>query len=335
MYDLEHYPAMMDLLFKNFPQYLRRNGAIAMSCLSSRSCNDASIGPLLLVSKSCPLSLTFIYRLVCLIHAIEPKRLPALSKHTIEGVFSNAYMFQIEMRNHHMVELFDFISNLCEQRRPEGDKRHIVVINLIDKMKPGTVLGIKSILTRFSTSAIFILRNDACVYIAESIKSIVQQIPLVFDYLSEFKTDFERVASIKLPLIEYCNDPMDYCIMAESPGTKFDALQTFVGAHMNKLNNAIDQPLDVYSKVLRDFCIKIGAACVPISAIAIEILKWFRLLEESKRENKIQNNGKSNMTEILHILAEMEHGAAIVTKPLFVLEQKMNELIHYINGRPV
>ena len=321
MYGLKYYQIMMELLKNGFESYLK-HGQLAMAYLN----NWNDMPPILLVCKSCPLSLTFIHLLVSKVHGLDDANILPLTNIGIEGVSSNPYMFQIEMRNHHVPELFDFVINLCQQQRPTGQNlRHIVVINMIDKMKPATALGLKSILTRFSCAAHFILRNDTGFYVSESVRVVVQPIKLML-HAPSFQTDFYAAISCSLPLgqTDY-NDPMAMCIAAEAASTcpllQFNAVQVFVCNHMDKLLATADKSLDTFGKHLRDFCIKIGAAGVPIATIAFEILKWTRLKTDTDCAS----------VAILHILAEMDHGAAIVSKPLFILESCVNEIVHYIN----
>jgi hypothetical protein len=304
--DLQHYETMLHVLDSKIESYVA--DPLARAFLSSSTIDD--LPPLLLKSSSCPMSLCFIRRMCKIAHGgKEP--LPLLELQ--EGVLSNVYMFHVNLSNQHSFDMFEFVTNSVQQKRPCGDaSRHIVVFNIVDKLRHAVCLGIKSIVSKWSSNALFIIRNDGG-YFLPLVVTAMFQIVRVSTSCCSFAKDFEHaLGGKKLPLVD--KDPMNMCIALEGVAP-FDALQRYVYMTMDKLGANVDKPINVYGKLLRDFCVRIGASCVPVATIAMHILE-----KETNVEYK---------QELVSILARMEHGCAIVSKPIFTLELEIDRIVRY------
>lgn len=304
MYNLEYYDVMMELLADNFTSYLKFP-------LAKNLVVTDDFPNMILCCKSCPVSLTFIRRVIATLNKIAIDRVPKLvpvneSTAGVAGITSNPYMFHINISNHTST---DFIMNICEQKHVQAGKRHVIVFNIVDSLKNGMVLSIKSIMNKYIDNVMFIVRNDENFLIDPLILHSGVRINLAID-CAMFARDFDRAIGSPFksdPTME----PMNICIAAQIPqGQCIDVLGAFVAHHMNNLVVLFDQDIDVYGKALRDFCIKIGAAGVPISTVCMHIIEWA--------------NGNP---EIMHLVALMDHAAACVKKPLFALEKYVDEII--------
>ena len=315
MVEIKHYNAMINLLYQDLPRYLKR-GELARAFMQDTDC----MPNINVLSKSCPLSLCFINRLVARMHSHRLGEFcggapppPLQQNASDEGIKSNAFMFQIDLRP----RLFDFVRNLCQQKRPDN-RRHVVVFTMTDKLKHATALGLKSIMSRFASNAVFILRNESGFHVPEVVQAVLQPVHLILDARA-FCVDFgSLIGNLDLNFnAQSFSDPMNICIAASAPpGVTFDGLERFVAESMRRLVElrGAGAPIDVYGRALRDFCIKIGAACIPIATVAAEILKW--------------SDGDGG--RLIHTLARMDHGAAVASKPIFVLEQAIDEVVNLI-----
>lgn len=303
--DLQYYDTMLQVLDSKIESYV--TDPLSRAFLSSSTIDD--LPPILLKSSSCPMSLCFIRRMGKIAHLKEP--LPLLELQ--EGVLSNVYMFHVNLSNQHSFDMFEFVTNSVQQKRPCGDaSRHIVVFNIVDKLRHAVCLGIKSIISKWSSNALFIIRNDGGYFLPLVVTAMFQTVRVSCS--SSFVEDFERaLGGKKLPLVD--QDPMNMCIALEGVAP-FDALQNYVYMTIDKLVANVDKPINVYGKLLRDFCVRIGASCVPVSTIAMHILE-----KETNVENK---------QELVSILARMEHGCAIVSKPIFTLELEIDRIVRYL-----
>ncbi len=81
--------------------------------------------------------------------------------------------------------------------------------------------------------------------------------------------------------------------------------------------------LETYGKHVRNFCIKVGAACVPIAAVSKHILAWISISILIKPNEDLYVN-------VLHVLASMEHATKCVSKPLFALEHNIDLVLQMI-----
>lgn len=318
MYNLEYYDVMMELLADNLPRYLK-------SPLAKNLVVTGDFPNMILCCKSCPVSLTFIRRVVAMLNGMVGKK-DVSNIHKLvtiaEGVSSNAYMFHINISNHTCV---DFIINICEQKQIRaGDyKRHVIVLNIVDTLKNGITLSIKSIMNKYVDNAMFIVRNDENFLIDSLIVNSGQRINLTIDN-EMFVRDFERATGISVDGRFFEMEPMNVCIAAQIPaGGLHDVLGEFVAHHLSNMVLLYDQDIDVYGKALRDFCIKIGASGVQISTVCMQVLKWTRCIDGiDASSNAIEENA-----QMMHLIASMDHAAACVKKPLFALEKYVDDIV--------
>jgi hypothetical protein len=213
------------------------------------------------------------------------------------------------------------IVNICQQKTVLGGKRHVIVMNIVDKLKSNIALAIKSIINKYTNNALFIVRNDNGVHIDEHLVASCLTVRLVFDH-ELFAADFANATGKKITTF---TDPMNMCIALDLPaGADLDPLQHFVSHHMTHMLNLLakgDTTVDTYGKALRDFCIKVGASCIPIATLGHCILAW------------LEKRGNVDVSDYVGSVAQMEHMTKCVTKPLFALELKIDEIVQRLHSK--
>jgi hypothetical protein len=296
MNQLKYYPEMMQVLETNLPRYLFSN--VSRSILD---CQLETLTPILLVGSSHQVSFTFINRLICKQNNIE--KVPSLDV-IQEHVKENAYMFCIDMIS--LVQV-DFIYNICQQKSHVG--KHVIVMNIVDQIKPNFALAIKSIINQCIESCVFILVNNKGVNVSSALKEICLVASLKIDH-DMFTNDFFRLINMDVCVFNQ-TDPLNICMLAEHPNVSIDYLEKFVKLNMD--NIIACKTLESYGKSLRIFCIKIGASAIPISNVVIEIINYI---------------GPRMNAEIMQLLTDMEYETKKTNKYLFALEYKIDCVVN-------
>jgi len=235
-------------------------------------------------------------------------------------------MFHVDVSNNIIKDVSDFVLNTCQQKAVNGGGRHLIVINIVDKLKTNVALAIKSIINKYTNNALFIIRNDNGHYIDQHIFTSCQIVRLTINH-ELFHSDFRKAIGLEeTATTSGYTDPMNMCIAFEYQAD-VDPLSTFVNHHMDNLINTLSNPtstVDTYGKALREYCIKVGASCISIATLGHYMITWMQ-------NNSVIDNELA--TDIIHEIAMMEHMTKCVTKPLFALEHHVDEIIQKIYKR--
>ena len=155
----------------------------------------------------------------------------------------------------------------------------------------------------------FIVSSCGC-FVDARIRNMCIMVNLEFD-IRKLIGEVEKNESI----IKQCEgDPVNAMLLlhvdrlGDSCGA-ISSLGAFVCKYITNLEKIQNGNMLEYSKVLREFCIRLGAACVPIHVVAKEILQIYKSYE------------------IISLLAEMEHCCVTTSKNLFALQYYIDLII--------
>jgi hypothetical protein len=261
-------------------------------------------------------------------------------------------MFHIDASNQHPRDIYEFVTSVCQQKsvhikNGKSNSRHLIVINIVDNLKKNVALGIKAMMNKYIANAIFVIRNDGGFHIDEHLINSCQQVRLCIDH-DLFAADFilkvnnhDDVNMNQLVLSDL-TDPMNMCIALECGNYKhIDPLMNFVFHHMDTMFESLINPtstLETYGKHVRNFCIKVGAACLSIAIVCRHVMAWTMtstttctMNNKGHGQDQGQGQGQDELfRKVLHMLAEMEHATKCVSKPLFTLEHNIDGILQLI-----
>ena len=229
----------------------------------------------------------------------------------IPFIKGNTLCFQIDICNSNIHDCVAFIKSTCTQKSMIGS-RHVVILNIVDALKRNPSLAIKSIIEFFSFNAFFIVSSCGC-FVDARIRNMCTLVNLEFDIRKLIgeqnesiikQSEGDPVNAMLLLHVDRLGDPCSLAAFVRKYITNLEKIQKIQNGNMLE-----------YSKVLREFCIRLGAACVPIHVVAKEILKIY------------------DSYDIISLLAEMEHCCVTTSKNLFALQYYIDLIIRTKNEK--
>ena len=227
----------------------------------------------------------------------------------------NAIMFKIDVCNGNIHESIKFIQGILRQRSLLGP-RHVVAINIVDVLKHNPMLAIKSVLDE-SENVFFIVTGSSSCFIDQRILHVCTQIRMDFD-IERFKFNLNN-GTVGTVGTVVSSDPLDIILLYYSASPfESTSLEKFIHKNLANLSQLLKKDKTtvlVYGKALRDFCIRIGASCVPISTVCHHILSFM----------------PSQSPFLLDLVAEMDNMCALASKHIFALEYFMDLIVKKLN----
>ena len=337
---LQYYSRVKKLTEERYVDDLRPS---AKTLLSTATISD--LPHLLLYGKSGMINNMYLRQLLCKFHNCT---LEDIDKHKTKQTYETSvqqvktlleydhhhFFFEIDISSIHTsaerIALCDLIRSLADHT-PLLNKRTVIILRNVEALNDNVDYALKNILERFSISTWFILTALSVSYVATTIKSRCMQMNINLKETALFRqlVDACRPELLEDPtaLLDIIritdNDPVNLIMLLELPsptlyhGHLFGYMEAKLTEMCQLLKNK-DTTLTLYSKLLRETCIRLTAAGIPINVLCKHIIEFCK----QKYPRKLQ--------WAVHHLADMEHSTHIVNKTIFVLEQFVDIFVHEI-----
>ena len=279
-------------------------------------------------------------------------QLPGLST-TVEGVRSCPSHFEVIIHNGNLIEATDYCATVCkvgpmnQNKNKNQNQRHTFLIYITSPLGKGRAACLRALLLDHPLNAWFIVIANPDTPVSAAIIETCSVINLC-------KFDLDRFASDRnLGVVEgKGKDPLDLLIAANrksaaeraTEGATDSMLDTFVRARFNSMlqsfiatglcfkgGKGCKECKDPYQEQLKDFCIRIGASCIPIKRLGFSILSSFSFSFSQTDSSKEKENEKEDLhIQLLHLVTKMEHMCRISSKQIFALEFYIDACIRCI-----
>jgi len=226
----------------------------------------------------------------------------------------------------------DFIKDIVQQKNINFDK-HVIIIHNIDIFTIASLNALKKIMETYYENVYFIF---TCKKLSSTLQSVlVSSCYIVKNYINVrdlcqdfihhyFKVDFSDIQNVKR--LECVIEKGNYDIINVILLWNVPYIEMFRGnltVFLEKLLLMIlEQPTQnnterfVLDLEIRNICIKLGAACIPLSQIAKHVIRFTVYRKPSC------------IYEIVKLSAEIESIVKISNKELFVFEDYFHKISH-------
>ena len=219
----------------------------------------------------------------------------SLQHEPIQDFYYNNYYFIIKFGD------VETVKAIVEQKCVSGDK-HIIVLNIVEKLRSSVTLAMRSIINKYSHTAMYILINNTEYTLPRQIQELFFNVSIKFD-IDKFclEEGYDKIDK----------DPLN-SILLKTAGdiTIKNHLEDFI---INKLTLLHEQSKlnkkNLFFQELHKFVLNLIAGAIPINILAITILKW-----------------KSNPGVVKH-LADLDHKFKCSNKGLFAMEYYLQNII--------
>jgi len=250
-------------------------------------------------------------------------------KQTFIQYRSGSFYTEIDMDHADKFLLSELIKSIADHKG-FGQKRHIIILNRIERMPEHMESALRNILENFTKNTLFVIVANETGRLNETIKSrcMIVNCNINMDKICRL---FLESIDIKLldsfvndpvgrrRVLMHCdNDPINLAILCEldNPMQYKGHLYCLIDSGINAMIVSYKkQDLLEYSQRLRDFAIKIGAACVPIKDVAVQLLEYAHVYWYEK------------IPDVVECLTDMEHASNLVNKHIFVLENYIDKIV--------
>jgi hypothetical protein len=260
---------------------------------------------------------------------------PSYQTTSVEGVRSCASHFEVIIHNGNLIEATEYCAGICKVGSCyyRSENRHTFLIYIMSPLGKGRAACLRALLLDHQANAWFVVISNPDTPVCTAIRETCTVINLC-------KFDLERFAIDRNLLLGGSRDPLDLLISAQREAGKekeVAMLDAFVRARFNAMLNswnskAKDREKEPYQEQLKDFCVRIGASCIPIKRLGFSILSSYLHCLASKEENGKEEKDKQH--ELLHLVTKMEHMCRISSKQIFALEYYIDACIRCIAFSP-
>lgn len=346
---LPNYTQARDIIQRNFTNDLRDTAKL----LLFKTWDDTNDMPALIIyGKSPIINQLYVKKLLanyyeCSFAEIDKNKTKAVYESSIQGsktsieYFHHMYYFEIDFNtistSSDRIAICELIKSLADHK-PFEKKRTVIILRNIENLNDTLAYALRNMFEKYSSTIWFILISCSLSYVSGGIKSRCALInvnlcgnTVYHEILAACRNDLVSDPSALPEIVRLAdNDPINFFLLLELPTpTLYQGhLYGFLDTRMNELVNALDanninnKKSDVsfsdYSKNLRETCIKLTAAGIPVDKICKCLIRYCK-----------QRNPKCLQWVIGH-LTNMEYQTHIVNKTIFVLEKYIDEYVHAI-----
>lgn len=223
-----------------------------------------------------------------------------------------------------------------------GNKRQVVVLRNIERVPEHMEASLRNLLDDYSTTTLFLLLS--CSGVSKTQNMVGGRVMVVnvhcnamalLDMLAQRMGCCEISSATdaeKRGFLERCqHDPVNMCLLmqVQSPLSHRGNLFAFVFDSMVGLTSSraslhtnqdqINEGFIAYTKLLREFAVKVGAACVPLNELSKTLIAVAGMIA-----GQWHDDYDEIMQHVVSMLSDMEHMSCVVNKNIFVLERYLD-----------
>lgn len=225
------------------------------------------------------------------------------------------------MQSSDKMVLPDMLRQFASQRSING-QRHVLLINSLDSMNTVLMHAMRKVFEGYSNNVYFIMTCRSLSKVTDEIKSRCIMISGKIDSLAITKT---LVKKCRPDLIEFTEvihkkaegDVANAAIMLELPSPELFTghLPYFIEKSVLDICRTKNQ--SDKEKKIREFCTKIGAACIPLPILGRKMIEFVQIRLPDCEET----------SDIVDMVALMEHKTIISNKSLFAMEMFIHDFV--------
>lgn len=288
----------------------------------------------ILCCKSSLVASIYLERLLesCFNEVIPLHRSSACTFETIEYRTSPFYHeINLERISNSDKNTFTSLLNSIVNHTSFSKRRHIIILNNIDKMPSNVETTLHSIIEKYSQTTWFVMVSTHVSKIPILLGSRCLTINLQVNMkhiFNKLKPTFVNEQKIDDMLLVCEQDPLNMCILLElkHPENYRTHLFGFVYSYLDEMICSFrkcsikpnSEHYLAYSSCLREFVTKISASCVLCKDVAMQIIKYTSLYYPNR------------INAVLDCVVEMEHLCHVVNKHIFVYESCIDKVIQIL-----